>query len=369
MLKKILLKTASLMIAGIMASCSSGSTPLSVPSEPENLPSSGNDNSRVENFTLCKGGDIGWLSQMEAQGIPFFYKDGTKGDCMEILKSVGMNAFRFRIWVDPENGYCSTEDVLKMAKRAVALDMDVMLDFHYSDSWADPGKQTIPKAWSGLDLEGLCAKVSSYTEETLNLFKKEGVTPKWVQVGNETSNGMLWPYGQADKNPDGYVKLNNAGYDAVKKVFPDAKVILHIANAQKFNDAQWLIGTVLYKRGGKFDVCGFSLYPEPENYSTFVSQAKNTMKYCIDAFGKDVMLCEVGMGNSYVSECESFLRMCFGLADQLPAEKYLGLLYWEPQCYNDWQGYRKGAFTSKGAPSDALNAYSDADSSVPEIKM
>lgn len=323
------------------------------PNDPEPEPDEPTSN---EEFTLIKGADVSWLTQMEAEGIGFYHSDGQKADCMEILQSLGMNTFRFRVWVNPADGWCNKEDLINKAVRASKLGIDVMVDFHYSDSWADPSKQNIPASWKDMNLDELCVAVSEHTKDVLNDLKNAGVTPKWVQVGNETGNGMLWPYGQADKNPSGYAKLNNAGYDAVKEVFPEAKVIVHVQNGNNNNLFRWLFD-ILKNNDGKWDVIGMSLYPEQNDYKSMVSDCKLNIEDLIARYNKDVILCEVGMGNSYVSEMKDFLNRCFNLSTQISDNRFLGVVYWEPQVYNDWNGYRKGAFTSEGRPSEALDVY------------
>lgn len=321
-----------------------------------------------EAFKLCKGADISWLTEMEAAGWKFYYDDGTQGDCIDILKGKGVNAIRLRVWVNPPNGYCGTEDVIAKAKRSVEAGMDVMIDFHYSDSWADPSKQTVPAAWQGQNADELIANIGAYTTDVLTKLADNGVTPKWVQVGNETGNGMLWPYGQADKNPKTYADMVTAGYNAVKNVCPDAKVIVHLQNGQDKNLFTWNLN-ILKTYGAKYDVVGMSLYPEPNNYTTMVAQCKANMQSIISTYDKDVMLCEVGMGNSYVTQCKEFLTQCFQLSEEINNDRFLGVLYWEPQCYNDWNGYKKGCFTNAGAPSAAMDAFSYGSSSVPMIPM
>lgn len=365
------LRNYLLNFAGIvlLTACSSANVASEI-DEPTSGNSSAPDNQTSVAATkapaLCKGADISWLSEMEASGIKFFYKDGKQGECMDILKSLGMNALRFRLWVNPSNQWSSTADVVKQASKAAALGFDIMIDFHYSDSWADPGKQTVPSEWSGLGINDLQTALISYTEDVCIRLKSAGVEPKWVQIGNETGNGMLWPLGQADKNPQNYARLTSAGTQAVKSVFPNAKTIVHIQNGQDKSLATWLFG-ILKKYNADYDICGFSLYPEKNNYQQYLKSCSEVMKMCIDTFDKDVMLCEVGMGVAYVSECETFLRGCFDLGDSL-GSRYLGALYWEPQAYNDWKGYKKGAFDSKGQPTAALNAYKDGDSGIKEIK-
>lgn len=321
---------------------------------------------KSSNDVFAKGADISWLTQMEDENIIFRFTNGETGNCIDILKEQGINSVRFRLWVNPEGKYCSTEDVLEKAKRANDAGLDIMLDFHYSDSWADPGKQTIPAAWHGLNSDQLTDKIYEYTKSTLEIFKSQGIAPRWVQVGNETGNGMLWPFGKADTSPKIYAQFNNAGYDAVKAVFPEAKVIVHLQNGQDADLFKWLFG-LLEANGGKWDMIGMSLYPEKDNYESMVLQCKSTMLEMISKYNKDVMLCEVGMGNSYVSECKKLLELCLGLEDEIPGGRFLGVFYWEPQVYNDWNGYKKGAFTSDGSPSAALEAFKQNSSGITAI--
>ena len=144
---------------------------------------------KAENFTL--GADISWCTEMEARGQKIYNYLGEEREATALMKEMGMNAVRLRVWVDPaEHGnYCNAADVLVKALRAKELGMDVMIDFHYSDWWADPAKQNIPKAWEKHKYKQLCADVAEHTKSVLTLLKDNGVQPKWVQVGNETSNG------------------------------------------------------------------------------------------------------------------------------------------------------------------------------------
>ncbi len=312
--------------------------------------------SQSDAINIARGADVSWLTEMEQEGISFYYDNGAKGDCLDILKSTGINAVRFRIWVDPEGGWCSTEDVLKKARRAMIAGLDIMLDFHYSDSWADPGKQNIPAAWKDYAFSQLINVVESYTESTLQQFKNEGIEVKWIQIGNETGNGMLWPYGRADISGAGYVMLNNAAYDGAKSVYPDAKCIVHLQNGDDNSLYTWLFD-ILKEYNGKWDVIGFSLYPEPDNWVKKVSDMKSNMEKLIARYDKDLMICEIGMGNSYSLVCKKFIESCIELGESIPDGRMLGVFYWEPQVYNDWHGYKKGAFTSSGCPSSALQGF------------
>ncbi|WP_256009364.1 glycosyl hydrolase 53 family protein [Desertivirga xinjiangensis] len=150
--------------------------------------------------TLAKGADISWLTQMEAQNIKFYNSAGVQKDLIPILKEKGMNSIRLRVWVNPVDGWNNMADVLAKAIRAKSNGMRIMIDFHYSDTWADPGDQLKPANWSGQNLAALKASVYNHTYSVLNTLKENQITPEWVQVGNETNNGMLWEEGKASVN-------------------------------------------------------------------------------------------------------------------------------------------------------------------------
>ncbi|MDF4886571.1 glycosyl hydrolase 53 family protein, partial [Vibrio parahaemolyticus] len=136
---------------------------------------------------FIKGADISWITQMEDSGYEFYNDWGYRQDVLSILRDHGMNAVRLRVWVNPSDGYYSSlNDVIVKAQWATDANMDVMIDFHYSDTWADPGNQWKPAAWQQLSFEDLMGQVWSYTRDSLNTLKAAGITPKWIQVGNET---------------------------------------------------------------------------------------------------------------------------------------------------------------------------------------
>ncbi len=164
---------------------------------------------------FAKGADISWLTEMENSGVKFYNTAGTQNDCMKILRDLGMNSIRLRVWVNPVQGWCNKEDVLLKAWRAQNLGFRIMIDFHYSDHWADPGKQTKPEAWENMNFSELTQAVATHTSEVLQFLKEKGIMVEWVQVGNETGNGMLWEDGKASENMAQYAQLNNTGYDAV----------------------------------------------------------------------------------------------------------------------------------------------------------
>lgn len=325
--------------------------------------------------SFAKGADLGWVTEMEDAGVTFYDADGKATECFTLMKQLGMNAVRLRVWVNPEKeycNYCNLPDILVKARRAKALGMDIMIDFHYSDWFADPSRQNTPSAWDGKDFEGIKGAMKAHTKEVLEALKSEDITPRWVQVGNETRNGMLHPYGQLwDNNGDiengwqNYVALSNAGYDAVKEVLPETSVIVHIDNAWDNND--WWFNK-FKALGGKMDIIGLSHYPQTtsKGWQEMNDLALSHITKWAKAYGKPVMVCEVGVK----SEADEALAATV-LSDFVSRAKKLsdclGIFYWEPQEYGwwkpsiyeklGWDAYNMGAFTMEGRPAAAMKAF------------
>ncbi len=333
---------------------------------------------KENNATLVEfanGADVSWLTQMESQGRKFYNSAGTQTECMALLKSLGINAIRLRVWVNPANGWCNAADMLVKAKRANDLGLRLMINFHYSDSWADPGKQTKPAAWTDLSFADLRIAVSNHTTEVLSLLKVNNITPEWVQIGNETGNGMLWrttnkpeePTGQASVSMANYAALSNAGYDAAKAVFPNAKVIVHVHNGYDNGLFRWLFDG-LKNNGGKWDVIGMSLYPNwytsPNDWSNANKACLANMNDMVNRYGKEVMIVECGMSWDNAVASYNFLKDLIEKTKSIPNRKGLGVFYWEPQCYGNWQGYTLGAFDNSGKPTVAMNAFNTSTQNV-----
>lgn len=320
----------------------------------------------IDRNAFAKGADISWITEMESKDMKFYNSAGQERECTALMKEIGMNSIRLRVWVNPVDGWNSAEDVLVKAMRAQKLGMRIMIDFHYSDTWADPGHQSPPAAWASYDIDGLVKAVSDHTSEVLSLLKKYGVEVEWVQVGNETRTGMMWPLGSYQENGGrNYTALTNAGYDAVKSVYPDAKVIVHLDGGHD-NGLYTRLFSVLKANGGKYDMIGMSLYPcwWNDEASSFGTDWKPNTDACIEniskvhkAYGKDVMICETGMP---VSNPEIAKEMLSYLLEKTKAlECCKGVFYWEPQApegYND--GYGLGAFKD-GKPTVALEPFMD----------
>ena len=335
-----------LLIAGIVLSCNkTAATANNIP--PLVVPA---DTAKI----FYKGADVGWLTEMEAAGLKFYNHLNIQQDGMQLLKELGMNSIRLRVFVNPADGWCNTADVLKKALRAKALGMKIMIDFHYSDSWADPGKQTKPAAWMAQDFATLKQSVATHTFTVLNTLKTNGIIPTWVQVGNETNNGMLWPDGRASANMNNFAQLVNAGYDAVKSIDTSIKVIVHISNGYDNSLFRWMFDG-LKNNGAKWDIIGMSLYPDSTNWAALNNQCLANMNDMVARYDKDVMVVEIGMNWADATAGNLFIT---DLITKVKAVKRgLGVFYWEPQSFNNWKGYTLGAFDNNGKPTSALNAF------------
>jgi arabinogalactan endo-1,4-beta-galactosidase len=306
--------------------------------------------------SFANGSDVSWVTQMEASGLKFYNSSGTQQDLFTILKGLGINSIRLRAWVNPSGGWCNTNDLVAKAVRAKNAGMSIMIDFHYSDTWADPGHQTKPAAWAGLSFTDLMTTTYNYTLNTLNTLKSNGITPQWVQVGNETSDGMLWQDGRASVNMKNFAWLVNCGFNATRAVFPSAKVIVHMANGFDNTTFRWLFDG-LKANGASWDVIGMSLYPTTSNWSTLNSQCLTNMNDMVSRYGKQVIISEAGMSESAATTCKSFLSDLITKVKSVSGGNGLGVFYWEPEAYNNWQGYTNGAFDPTGKPTVALTAF------------
>ena len=295
---------------------------------------------------------------MEAAGKTFRDRNGQTRDALAILKDMGVEAIRLRVWVNPPDGWCGRADVVKQAARAKRMGFRLMIDFHYSDSWADPGQQNKPAAWAGHGLEQLKTDIREHTTSMLRALKDSGVVPEWVQVGNETNDGMLWPEGRASTNMAGYAALITAGTRAVKEVSPTSKVIVHLANGHDNALYRWSFDG-LRNNNAEFDIIGMSLYPEPATWRALERQTIDNMKDMIARYGKDVILAEVGMDWMEADSTRELLR---SLQKDMRAigPRALGVFYWEPQSHYGWKGYFKGAFDDQGKATIALTAFQEA---------
>ena len=315
----------------------------------------------------ARGCDISWLSEMEHDGVKFYNDSMEAQDCIDLLRAEGMNAVRLRVWVSHPTGWSNLPDMISLAKRAAQRGQRIMVDLHYSDFFADPHQQDIPAYWRNYDYGMMLECVQEYTLWVLNMLKEEGIEPEWIQIGNETTNGMLWPMGHVygeKGNWDQYAGLTTMGYRAAKEVFPDITVIVHIDNAYEYRDWFW---KSMRAHGGAWDMIGLSHYPMMsawnggKTWQEMNELAEENVKKLINEFHSPVMICEVG---TYANDPESELVMADFVNRMKRIDGCKGIFYWEPEVYGgwrpqeyiplSWESYGMGAFTEDGRPSQVL---------------
>ena len=314
---------------------------------------------------FVKGADVGFLTGQEKRGVVFHDRQGRERECLELLKNdFQMSAIRMRVWVNPKNGTNDKNELLSMALRAKLLGMDLMVDFHYADSWADPGQQPIPAAWQGHSYKQMKKDLRQHTIDVLTLLKQNGVTPRWVQVGNETANGLLWPMGHIKDNPKQYAGFIRAGYDAVKEVFPQTTVIVHLDRGHKQDLYDWNLD-IVKKYGGRFDMVGMSLYPywaqrdHPElKADDIITDCMANIRHVSEKYHCDVMIVETGfeVDESRPEIMEKGRDQLRRIIRESKATGHCeGIFYWEPECRPNQ--YKLGAFDSEGKPTAIMNGF------------
>lgn len=304
------------------------------------------------------GADISWVTEMESKGYKFYNAEGTATELTALMKSLGCNAVRYRVWVNPEGGWCNKADVLVKAKRAADLGLAIMIDFHYSDTWADPAHQDPPAAWASMNVSQMATAVSNHTKEVLQALKTAKIDVAWVQVGNETNTGMCLPNGAVSSTDvSGFKALADAGYDAIKSVYPDAYVILHHSNAHDLNGNKWFYNLV---KNVKYDMIGLSLYPSYwdngayPDWTTKTYAAVTNFSTLHETYSKPVMLVEFGMPVSEPANAKAALQ--YVLDNTKDFDWFKGVFYWEPESESARNGYDYGAFNN-GKPTIALDPF------------
>ena len=383
-------KILSAILLAAMVSCGGGSkgnvpdvpdvpvTP-DTPATPDDTGGQGEDDGGGSGDAafFAKGADIGWVTEMESKGYKFYNNAGAERELTSLLKETGFNSVRYRVWVNPSSGFNNVDDVLAKCLRAKELGMKIMIDFHYSDTWADPSKQIIPAAWQGFTSSSqMASAVTEHTTSVLQTLKDNGIDVTWVQPGNEVTVGMLHHTGteghlsEAPASVSGKVEGSNTGHfteyfkagcDAAKAVFPEAKIILHIDNAWKTATLTWFYD-LMKTADLDYDIIGLSLYPsywENGGYPDWrskTSQAVNNFKTLHERYSKPVMLVEWGMPASEpVKAREALQYILDGTSGQ---DWFEGIFFWEPEAESSRNDYDYGAF-SGGKPTEALNPFAE----------
>ena len=300
---------------------------------------------RPRTVDAALGADISFLPELEAQGMRFSDK-GVVKDAIEIIKDHGFNYVRLRIFHDPAQdsgyspgkGFCNLENTLKMAKRVKAAGLKLLLDFHYSDYWADPGKQYKPAAWKGLSFEELKLALYNYTKNVLEQLQAQGTLPDMVQVGNEINHGIVWPDGSVE-NIDQLAQLLCAGTAAVKAVAPTIQMMLHVALGGQNHESVFFIDNML-ARGVHFDVIGLSYYPK---WHGTLDELEYNLNDLIRRYNKDVIVVEYSARKQEVNN----------IVFNLPNGRGKGTFIWEP--LNTWEKF----FNDDGTSNHLLLLYDE----------
>jgi arabinogalactan endo-1,4-beta-galactosidase len=289
------------------------------------------------------GADISFLPELESRGKKF-YENGTQRDAIEILKDKGFNYIRLRIFnnpsadsgYSPHKGFCDLEHTKQMALRIKKAGLKFLLDFHYSDTWADPGKQFKPSAWKDLSFTELSQVVHDFTKDVLMSLKEQGTLPAMVQVGNEINHGMIWPDANI-KNLDTLATFIKAGIAAVNEVDPSIIIMLHIACGGQNNESRFFIDNML-KRKVVFDIIGESYYPR---WHGTTDSLKNNCTDLAGRYTQDVIVVEYSEKKQEVND----------IAFSLPNGKGKGTCIWEPLSWGET------FFEKDGKPNELLDIY------------
>jgi len=348
------------------------------------------------------GADISALSDFEGRGG--IYLDGDKpSDALAIFMKHGWTCFRLRIWVDPRDGLNGLDYTTRLAKRIRDAGGTLMLDFHYSDLWADPGKQSKPAAWANLDFDALVNQTRAYTAHVIRTLKDAGATPDFVQVGNEITGGTLWPDGEVRVPPstvkvfegdvkvmeppqpyddarqwDHLIRIIKAGVEGVRSATiarDHVRIVIHIDCGGDWPVTRWYFDH-LTGAGVDFDIIGQSYYP---HWHGSLENVRDNLRETIRRYQKDVMIVETGYPYRDVHPSpnalkympwpmtpagqEQFLVDLIRTVKEAPDHRGIGVLYWHPEATRvpgvtgpgsrpDWRSF----FDDEGHVLPAINA-------------
>ena len=311
--------------------------------------------------TFWLGADISGTTELEARGWQLRNAKGEPRENTALMRELGLNAVRLRVWVNPKDGFSGKDDVVRMARRAKDWGMPVMIDFHYSDWWADPGQQNIPAAWKDMDYEQMKRALADHTRDVLTALRKADIDVRWVQVGNETTHGFLWPMGRAEQNMRQYAGLTDAGYQAVKQVFPKAEVIVHLDGAYDPHRYDFIFDG-LQKYKAHYDMIGLSVYPywdmrgkHTASWQETVEKATANINRLWQKYHKPLMVVETGAEAKKPVEGKEILAAVIDMAQNHCGGHCQGVFYWAPEAEHH---YRLGAFEG-GKPTILMDAFTE----------
>lgn len=306
---------------------------------------------------FLKGMDLSFVDEIESEGGAY-YDNGVQRDVLDILRDNGVNSVRLRLWNEPKYDYTNLKKTIQMAKRVKDKNMHFLLDFHYSDYWADPGKQYKPKAWEGLSFPELTEALKQFTKQTILALKEQGALPDMVQIGNEITNGMVWDDGRVGDEWDTpeqwskLAKLIQAGIDGVNEATGDGAripIMLHVDRGGDNEGSRYFYDRI-FALGVDFDVIGLSYYPW---WHGTVEAFTANMNDLAVRYNKDIVVVETAYPwttapkdadpatfkieewsiPDYAPTPEgqaAFLAMLLGTIKETAGGRGIGVYYWEP---------------------------------------
>ena len=315
------------------------------------------------------GADLSFLKQAEARGKIF--RDGTNAlPGLQIFKNHGYNWIRLRIFVEPVSNNLPNDlkYTLAMAQDAKKLGYKFLLDFHYANSWADPGQQPIPEAWKNLSHDERVQKVFEYTRDTIATFGAADALPDMVQVGNEITAGMLWPDGKLPEHWDhfaDYIRAGVKGVDAGRGTNTPPKILIHTDTGGNLAKTKWFFDKFTeYKI--PYDVIGLSYYPR---WHGSLMNLRENLAFVAQTYGHDLMVVETGCNWRETKQSAShawpfpetpagqreFLDELTRIVLQTPEQRCKGIFWWEPATGGN--GDARGFFDENGNTLPVLNVF------------
>ncbi|MGH9405692.1 MAG: glycoside hydrolase family 53 protein [Terriglobia bacterium] len=324
----------------------------------------------AQDFRYAVGADVSFLKQAEDRGT-VFRDDGKPEPALQILRDHGFNWVRLRLFVNPTGLPNNLSYTIASAQKAKSLGFKFLLDLHYSDTWADPGKQYTPKAWAAMSHAQLVTEVYDYTRDTIRALRAGGVLPDMVQIGNEITNGMLWPDGKLPQNWDQFADLIKAGINGVDAGHgnqPRPLIMIHIDRGGDWPRTHDFFDHLL-ARGVRFDVIGQSYYPW---WQGSLNDLRENLYRMAVTYHKDIILAEVAYpwkaaahqrGPGPFAETpegqKQFLQAVNRVVEETPDNLGKGLFWWEPSVPAGTPLRIRGIFDDNGNALPAVTAFDE----------
>lgn len=342
---------------------------------------------------FIRGADISSLPKAEALGARFYDAGGKAGDPLRILRDHGINTIRLRVWVESPDGYHRASQILPLARRARDLGLRLLIDFHYSDTWADPAHQKKPAAWLDLPFDALVSSVYDHTYALCHALAAQGTPADYVQIGNEINDGLLWPDGRiTGRGADDFTplaRLLNAGIGAARSAHAGTRIALHLGTSTDDSLLRWWFDGVR-AAGVDWDVSAVSYYAYlhgpparlADSLATLASRYQRPVLVMETAYpftleNADAQPNIAGdygkLLTAYPATPDgqtAFMRDVFSVARAVPEGRGAGVIYWEPlwlatpgngwdnrdpKSGNGWENMALFDFSGRALP--ALNAF------------